>query len=203
MAARERIDEGEKRALAELGLDETGETVASTGMTQAAKMITRAVAHCDEEAGDVKTVRPLPPSEEGAAAACHTPGKEIDIMLPVIILPASACDTNEPASSSLSSDSRGILSQPSVLSANMAHLTDESSLVSVVSANFDPLYDPAADGVLRPGSERYATLANPFAHAEPQIVVVSQLAHLEPVGCIPDRSSSPDSGGSDSDFVEI
>ena len=85
----------------------------------------------------------------------------------------------------------------------MAHLPEESSLMPVTSANFDPRYDPTADGVLRSGAERYTTLTNPFAHAEREIVVVSQLAHSEPGGSIPDRSGSPDSSGSDSDFVEI
>ena len=134
-----------------------------------------------------------------------TPGEEeSDASLPITIIPpAPADDTGDPASLSLSGASRGPVSQPSVLLANMVHLSDESSLVPVVSANFDPQYDPAADGVLRSGAERYTTLANPFAHAERQIVITGQFTHPEPVESVLDRSGSPDSGGSDSDFVEI
>jgi len=184
VTARGRIDEDEKGALAELGQDETGETVASAEVTQAAKMVTRAVAHFSEDVEEVKTVGTVLPSEEKAAAACHTPGEEeSDAGLPIsIIPPAPADDTGDPAGSSLSSASPGHLSQPSV---------------------FDPQYDTAADGALLSGAERYTTLVNPFAHAERQIVITSQFTHSEPVGSVPDRSGSPDSAGSDSDFVEI
>jgi len=205
VAARGRIDEDEKSALAELGQDETGETVASAEVTQAAKMVTRVVAHFSEGVKEAETAGPVPPSEEKAAATCHTPGEEeSDAGLSITIIPpAPADDTGDPAESSPSGAFRGHLSQPSVLSANMARLPNESSLMPVMSANFDPQYDPAADGVLRSGAERYTTLANPLAHAERQIVIASQFTHSEPVGSVPDRSGSPDSGGSDSDFIEI
>jgi len=170
-------------------------------VTQAAKMVTRVVAHFSEVVEEVKTVGPVPPSEEKAAAACHRPcEEESDAGLPITIIPpAHADETGDPAGSSLSGGSRGHLSQSSVLSANMARLPDESSLMPVMSANFDPQYDTATDGVLRSGAERYTTLANPFAHAERQTVIASS----EPVGSVPDRSGSPDSAGLDSDFVEI
>ena len=206
VAARKRIDQDEQSAVAEPDRDKAGGTVAPAEVTQAAKMVVGAVAYCHERAEEAETLEFVPPNvEKKAAAVCHTPGEEdSDAGLPVIVMPpAPAGDTRNPAGSSLSGASRGPLSQPSVLSANMARLPDESSLMPLVSANFDPHYDPTADGVLRPGAERYTTLANPFAHAEREIVVVSQLAHSEPGGSVPDRSGSPDSGGSDSDFIEI
>jgi len=204
VAARKRIDQDEKSAAAELDRDEDGGT--SAEVTRATKMVTRAAAYCHEVAEEVETLEFVPPNvEKKAAAAYHTPGEDqSEAGLPVIIIPlAPVGDTGNPAGSSLSGASRGLPSQPSVLSVNMAPLPDESSLMPVTSANIELQYDLAGDGVWRPGAERYATLANPFADAERQIVVVSQLAHSEPGGSIPDRSGSPDSGGSDSDFVEM